>query len=254
MLPISLTQVLYCQIFSSLVIPLVSGHFYVTEAEATRHRLLFFRKPVWAAVRQRAHAQLNVTLALQPVSPAAVLTALARRDALGVARVRLLPKRAGIRPIMDLSKKLPARWIKQSRKATRAAARRAPAAAAAVAAAAAPAVGMAAAASGPTTSTTTAASTAARPLKGPAAPTGSAVAAVATGTGDPYPFVARGSSSSSAGGGGSALKRSKTVPLPGSGTSRRVAPPPRLSINALLSPIHEVWWHTVAGARATWRR
>lgn len=252
MLPISLTQVGYRQIFSSLVIPLVSGHFYVTEAEATRHRLLFFRKPVWAAVRQRAHAQLNVTLALQPVSPAAVLTALARRDALGVARVRLLPKRAGIRPIMDLSKKLPARWIKQSRKATRAAARRAPAAAAA--AAAAPAVGMAAAASGPTTSATTAASTAARPLKGPAAPTGSAVAAVVTGTGDPYPFVARGSSSSSADGGGSALKRSKTVPLPGSGAPRRVAPPPRLSINALLSPIHEVRWHAVAGALATLRR
>jgi telomerase reverse transcriptase len=32
------------------VVPLLRDHFYVTETEAHRQRVFYFRKPIWAAI------------------------------------------------------------------------------------------------------------------------------------------------------------------------------------------------------------
>jgi hypothetical protein len=41
-------------IYSDLIVPLVRANFYVTENEASKHKLTWYRKVVWARVRANA--------------------------------------------------------------------------------------------------------------------------------------------------------------------------------------------------------
>ena len=91
------------QVLNGLVVPLLRTHFYATESEPFKHRVLFFRKPVWAAAASDARRSLVQTLKLQRVAEATARRLLDTKQALGVARVRLVPKATGMRPIMDLS-------------------------------------------------------------------------------------------------------------------------------------------------------
>lgn len=89
-------------LFSDLVISVVRAHFYVTESEPLRNRTLCFRKSVWAAAQRAAYKRLGEQLCLKPIASEEA-AATVRQRSLGYARVRLLPKLTGVRPIMDLS-------------------------------------------------------------------------------------------------------------------------------------------------------
>ena len=102
----------------SLCIPLIRTHFYVTEGEAHRGRLFYYRKPVWSAVRTAA-LRTSMKDAYRPVRKRATL-ALLRACTLGVATLRLLPKPSGVvRPIANLGREtafsLPVRTAQRRR-------------------------------------------------------------------------------------------------------------------------------------------
>ena len=88
---------------TSLCMPLIRTHFYVTEGEAHRGRVFYYRKPVWSAVRTAA-LRTSMKEAYRPVRKRATLTLLRGRT-LGVASLRLLPKPSGVvRPIANLGR------------------------------------------------------------------------------------------------------------------------------------------------------
>ncbi|PSC73504.1 telomerase reverse transcriptase [Micractinium conductrix] len=87
-------------LFAVLVAPLLRAHFYCTESEAYRQQVFYYRKPVWAALARDATEELQQ----RQFAPLAARQAQAILQArkLGVARLRLLPKRAGMRAILNL--------------------------------------------------------------------------------------------------------------------------------------------------------
>ncbi|KAK9842467.1 hypothetical protein WJX81_001464 [Elliptochloris bilobata] len=87
-------------LFNGLAIPLLRAHFYVTESEAYRNLVFYYRKPVWARLRKSALDALRSTL-FTPVTAEAARRCLQARQ-LGFARIRLLPKRTGMRPIANM--------------------------------------------------------------------------------------------------------------------------------------------------------
>jgi telomerase reverse transcriptase len=89
-------------IFSSLVLPLLRAHFYATEGEPHRSRVFFYRKPLWARLRAAAAPALRAVFA--PLRPARAAALLRSGRSLGFAPLRLLPKRAGLRPIANLGR------------------------------------------------------------------------------------------------------------------------------------------------------
>ncbi|KAL3137379.1 hypothetical protein ABBQ32_006906 [Trebouxia sp. C0010 RCD-2024] len=87
-------------LFSELVIPLIRAHFYCTESEAHRQEVLYFRKPVWAKLKSSAYQGLTGKLYTQLTTRAA--QACLQSRSLGIAKLRLLPKKTGLRPIANL--------------------------------------------------------------------------------------------------------------------------------------------------------
>lgn len=88
-------------LFSSLIVPLIRAHFYVTENENHRQNVFYYRKPVWARVRSNGVRELT-SRNYEKLSKKAVADALNSR-ALGFSQIRLLPKRTGLRPIANLA-------------------------------------------------------------------------------------------------------------------------------------------------------
>jgi hypothetical protein len=92
-----------------LVSPLLVSHFYITTSEATGTDTVYFRKPVWARLTRQAVQDLVTRLQLQPLDAAARARCRAEwelNSSAFVASVRLFPKKAGMRPIMNLSRTL----------------------------------------------------------------------------------------------------------------------------------------------------
>lgn len=90
-------------IFDSLVIPLVRSHFYVTESQTHRNRLFYFRHDVWQQLTKQPFGELKATM-FEELEPDRAQRVLARRS-LGFGALRLLPKSAGLRPILNLRKR-----------------------------------------------------------------------------------------------------------------------------------------------------
>jgi telomerase reverse transcriptase len=88
---------LVCWVFTSLVIPLLRAHFYATETEPFRNRVLYFLKPVW-----RRAAQAEMARITSGGMYVALAGARGPSEVLPAARMRLLPKASGMRPIVNL--------------------------------------------------------------------------------------------------------------------------------------------------------
>ena len=99
-------------VYDSLCVPLLAAHFYVTDSEAYRMQIFYYRKTVWASI-----ARASVKAMCQPSGPGdlAVYTPVSREEAgrmlrdpsrrLGLANLRLLPKSsAAVRPIVSLNR------------------------------------------------------------------------------------------------------------------------------------------------------
>ncbi|KAJ5577953.1 Telomere reverse transcriptase [Penicillium hispanicum] len=91
-------------IFDSLLIPLVRANFYVTESQTHRNRLFYFRHDVWRQLTEKPFENLKESM-FEEVEPARAERLLARRS-LGVGSLRLLPKSTGLRPILNLRKRV----------------------------------------------------------------------------------------------------------------------------------------------------
>lgn len=107
-----MAELLY-YLFDSFLIPLIRGHFHVTESGAHRNQVFYFRHDVWKAMSEPALASLKETM-LEQCNTTDTKRTLAKR-ALGVSRVRLLPKEQGMRPIINLRRRVQklqqGRWV-----------------------------------------------------------------------------------------------------------------------------------------------
>ena len=91
-------------LFDSFLIPLIRSNFHVTETSVHRNRLFFFRHDVWRSLSEPALASLCQTM-FQEIPPDLVKATLASRP-LGCSQIRLLPKAVGVRPIMNLRRRV----------------------------------------------------------------------------------------------------------------------------------------------------
>ncbi|CAJ1360904.1 unnamed protein product, partial [Effrenium voratum] len=101
-------------LFAHLAVPLLKGHFYVTEAEVCGARAVYFRKHVWHFLRSRADCGF-LHLCMDAGQEAAATTFSAassrRMPQTGASTgprppvVRWVPKKKGLRPIVNM-----ARW------------------------------------------------------------------------------------------------------------------------------------------------
>jgi telomerase reverse transcriptase len=98
-----LAELLY-YVFDSYLVPLIWSHFYVTESSAHRNQLFYFRHDVWKSLSEPALSSLKLEM-FEECSAVELSNAMAQR-ALGVSKVRLLPKEVGMRPIINLRRRV----------------------------------------------------------------------------------------------------------------------------------------------------
>ncbi|GAA5826431.1 hypothetical protein JCM11251_002363 [Rhodosporidiobolus azoricus] len=89
--------------FDSFVIDLIRTAFYVTDAATHQNRPLYFRQDDWSALCAPLLESLGSTV-FEKV-PATRLISLQQKRELGFSFVRLLPKEAGVRPIVNLARR-----------------------------------------------------------------------------------------------------------------------------------------------------
>eukprot|EP00898_Chlorokybus_atmophyticus_P005135 jgi/Chlat1/5622/Chrsp369S09002 len=95
-------QALVYWLLSGIVVPLLRAHFYATECEPRHLRIHFYRKPIWARLAALGTEEI-VQNNYKPLAKTRARKMLSGRQ-LGFARVRLLPKKHSVRPILNLSK------------------------------------------------------------------------------------------------------------------------------------------------------
>lgn len=91
-------------IFDSLLIPLIRSNFHVTESNSHRNRLFFFRHDVWRQLTEPSLTSLKLSMfdEIKPTQAKQLLNA----RVLGFSQIRLLPKKTGVRPIMNLRRRV----------------------------------------------------------------------------------------------------------------------------------------------------
>lgn len=101
-------------LLDSIVIPLIRNNFYVTESQTHRNRLFYFRHDVWARLTEQPFADLKANM-FEEIEHKKAEQILARRS-LGFGSLRLLPKSSGLRPILNLRKRVRKEAIWNGRK------------------------------------------------------------------------------------------------------------------------------------------
>lgn len=91
-------------IFDSLLIPLIRSNFHVTESNTHRNRLFFFRHDVWRRLTEPSLTALKLSM-FEEMRPTQAQHLLSAR-VLGFSQIRLLPKKSGFRPIMNLRRRM----------------------------------------------------------------------------------------------------------------------------------------------------
>ena len=97
-----LAEFLY-YMFDSLLVPLIRSNFYVTESSTHRNQLFYFRHDVWRKLAEPSLRSLKATN-FDELEPSTARTILASKT-LGLGQLRLLPKRKGMRPIVNLRRR-----------------------------------------------------------------------------------------------------------------------------------------------------
>jgi telomerase reverse transcriptase len=90
-------------VFDSFLIPLVRSNFYVTESNVDRNRLFYFRHDVWRMLTEPSLSSLRLKM-FEEMPTERINKLLAVRP-LGFSKIRLLPKKQGIRMIMNLKRR-----------------------------------------------------------------------------------------------------------------------------------------------------
>ena len=98
-----LHEVIY-YVFDSILIPLIRTHFYVTESQVYRNRLFYFRHDIWQQLTEKPLDGLQSSM-FEELHKHKAQRILARRS-LGYGVLRLLPKPTGVRPILNLRRRM----------------------------------------------------------------------------------------------------------------------------------------------------
>lgn len=91
-------------LFDSFLIPLVRSNFHVTESNVHKNKLFYFRHEVWRTLSEPSISRLKLST-FQDIRPETAAKILGKR-ALGFSQIRLLPKQVGVRPIMNLRRRV----------------------------------------------------------------------------------------------------------------------------------------------------
>jgi telomerase reverse transcriptase len=83
--------------------PLIRSNFYVTESNADRNRLFYFRHDVWRRLTEPSLVGLKESM-FEEMPTDRVMKLLSVRK-LGFSKIRLLPKKQGVRLIMNLRRR-----------------------------------------------------------------------------------------------------------------------------------------------------
>ncbi|KAI5245471.1 hypothetical protein E4T43_03219 [Aureobasidium subglaciale] len=94
-------------LFDSFLVPLISSNFYVTESSTFRNRLLYFRHDVWQKLSEPALTKLKLSM-FDEVGKDRTKKTLSDMS-IGTGHVRLLPKESGLRPIINLKRRVQAK-------------------------------------------------------------------------------------------------------------------------------------------------
>jgi len=89
-------------VFNDFIIPLIRSLFYATDTEFTGKQINYYRKPVWSKVVSFAIDKLQKKQ-LREISNTEAFKLLSEQQ-MGASRLRMLPKRTGVRPIVTLCK------------------------------------------------------------------------------------------------------------------------------------------------------
>lgn len=90
-------------VFDSFLIPLIRSNFHVTESNVHRNRLFYFRHDVWRMLAEPSLSSLRVNMFEE--MPTDRATKLLSVRQLGFSKIRLLPKRTGVRLITNLKRR-----------------------------------------------------------------------------------------------------------------------------------------------------
>lgn len=101
-------------VFDSILIPLIRTNFYVTESQTHRNRLFYFRHDVWRQLSEQPLADLK-SKTFEKIDSKSVPDP-GKKQYLGYGSLRLLPKTTGVRPILNLGKKVLREFTKNGRK------------------------------------------------------------------------------------------------------------------------------------------
>lgn len=91
-------------LFDSFLIPLIRSNFHVTESNVHKNRLFYFRHDVWRLLFEPSISRLKFST-FEDIKPERAAKILGKR-ALGFSQIRLLPKQVGVRPIMNLRRRV----------------------------------------------------------------------------------------------------------------------------------------------------
>ncbi|XMA14564.1 hypothetical protein WAI453_007355 [Rhynchosporium graminicola] len=91
-------------VFDSIFIPLLRSNFHITDSNIHRYRLFYFRHDVWRSLAEPALASLKLTM-FEEIKLEKAQKMLEQRT-LGYSQIRLLPKETGVRPIMNLRRRV----------------------------------------------------------------------------------------------------------------------------------------------------
>ena len=91
-------------VFDSILIPLIRSNFHVTQSSAHGNKLFFFRHDLWKVFTEPAITSIKLSMFAEiPIQKAKRLL---DTRALGFSQIRLLPKASGLRPIMNLRRRV----------------------------------------------------------------------------------------------------------------------------------------------------
>ncbi|CDO70652.1 hypothetical protein BN946_scf184756.g19 [Trametes cinnabarina] len=91
--------------FDSFIIPLLKTTFYITESSAFRNRVLYFRHDDWNILCAPLVEKLSMDT-FQRIEQQYEAQEILRQRRLGFSFVRLLPKETGVRPIVNLRRRV----------------------------------------------------------------------------------------------------------------------------------------------------
>ncbi|KAL8690402.1 MAG: hypothetical protein Q9218_004144 [Villophora microphyllina] len=91
-------------LFDSLLIPLIRSNFHVTESNLHKNRIFYFRHDVWRTLTEPEMTRIKQSMFEE--IPMMKARHLLDTRTLGFSQVRLLPKGATVRPIMNLRRRV----------------------------------------------------------------------------------------------------------------------------------------------------